>query len=156
MSRVHSRRNFLLFAPATIAFLSLARSVAGQNPPQNGSTSNPNANRPAGGGGLGGGFGGGGIAPGPGPAAHDGEFKPGKVTGMRDKAHTEPPAKPRKDLAADQQSMRDEVRRLVRDTQELKSAIDEIGPKQQLSAEFIGKTREIEKLARDIAALAKG
>lgn len=156
MSWVHSRRNFLKFAPPTFALFSLARSVAAQNPPQGGTTTNPNSNRPAGSGGGGGGLGGGGIAPGPGPAAHDGEFKPGRVTGMHDRDHTEPPAKPRKDLAADQKSMRQEVQQLARDTEELKKAIEQIGPKQTLSVELIGKTREIEKLAHEIAALAKG
>jgi hypothetical protein len=95
------------------------------------------------------------MAPGPGPTARDGDFKPGKLTGMRDKDHTEPPAKPRKDLAADQKSMREEVVQLVRDTQELKKSIEQVGPKQPLPAELIGNTREIEKLAHEIAALAK-
>jgi hypothetical protein len=52
--------------------------------------------------------------------------------------------------------MRDDVRQLVRDTQELKTAVEQGGPKQSLSAEMIGKTKEIEKLAHNIAALAKG
>ncbi len=156
MSWVHSRRNFLKFAPPTFALLSLARSVAAQNPPQGGATTNPNTNKQAGagGGGFGGGGGGGGM--GPGPAAHDGDFQPGRVTGMRDKSKTDTPAKPRKDLAADQRSMKDEVQRLVRDTQELKQGIEEIGPKQPLTLELIGKTKEIEKLAHDIAALTRG
>ena len=62
MSRVHSRRDFLKFAPPTIAPLSLARSVAAQNPIQPGATTNPATNKPVGGAG---------ITPGPGLAAHD-------------------------------------------------------------------------------------
>lgn len=155
MSRVHSRRKFLLFAPGAVALFSMAQSAHAQNPPQGGSTTNPTTNKPVGGGGggFGGGGGGGGLAPG--PAGHDGSFQPGRVTGMRDKSKTDTPTKPRKDLAADQKSMRDEVEHLVRDTQELKKAIDEFGPTQRLSADLIGKTKEIEKLAHDIAALAK-
>ena len=152
MSRVHSRRNFLLFTSAAVAFFSMARGVFAQNPPQGGQSGNPNPNRPLGMGG-GGGFGGGGMAPG--PAARDGDFKPGKVSGTHDKDRPEPPPKPRKDLAADQKSMRNEVQQLVRDTQELKKAIEHVGPKQQLSVELVGKTKEIEKLAHEIAALAK-
>ena len=154
MSRQHSRRNFLMFASGTLTLLSVAPRIAAQNPPQGGSTTNPNPNRPPNLGGGGGGFGGGGLPPG--PAGHDGDFKPGKVTGMRDKDHTEPPAKPRKDLAADQKSMRNEVQQLVRETQELKQALEQVVPKLQISAEMIDKTKEIEKLAREIAALAKG
>jgi len=157
MSWVHSRRKFLLFAPAAVALFSMARNVFAQNPPQGGSATNPNSNRPAGNGGGfgGGGYGAGGTAPGPGPAARDGDFKPGKVSGMHDKDHSEPPSKPRKDLTADQKSMREEVQQLVRDTQELKNAIEQVGPKQRLPGELIGKTKEIEKLAHEIAALAK-
>jgi len=144
----------LLFAPGVVALFSMARSALAQNPPQGGPTTNPNMNKPVGSGGGGGGFGGGGMAPG--PAAHNGDVQPGRVTGMRDKSKTDTPDKPRKDLAADQKSMRDEVQQLVRDTQELKKAIEQVEPKQALSPEMIGKTKEIEKLARDIAALAKG
>jgi hypothetical protein len=74
---------------------------------------------------------------------------------MRDKSKTEPPAKPRKDLAADQKSMRGEVQQLARDAQELKNAIEQVGPMQALPTELIGKTKEIEKLAHEIATLAK-
>jgi len=158
MSRDHSRRNFLLLAPGALTLLSVAPGIDAQNPPQGGSTTNPTSNRPAssgGGGGFGGGGSGGGGLP-PGPAGHDGDFKPGKISGMHDKDHNEPPAKPRKDLAADQKNMRTEVQQLVRDTQELKKALEQIGAKQPLSEELIGKTKEIEKLAREIAVLAKG
>jgi hypothetical protein len=153
MIRVHSRRKFLVLAPGTVALFSMVRGVLAQNPPQGGGTANPNTNRPASA--VGGGFGGGGIAPGPGPAARDGDFKPGKLTGMRDMYHSEPPAKPRKDLAADQKSMRGEVQQLARDAQELKNAIEQVGPMQALPTELIGKTKEIEKLAHEIATLAK-
>jgi hypothetical protein len=52
--------------------------------------------------------------------------------------------------------LRDEVLQLVRDSQELKKAVEQVGPKQPLSAEMVSKTKEIEKLARSIATLAKG
>jgi hypothetical protein len=155
MNPDHSRRNFLKFAPGTIALFSIAQSALAQNPPAGGATANPNNNHPSGsgGGGGGGGFGGGRSA---GPAGHDGDFQPGKVTGMGDRQHLDHPAKPKKDLAANQKSMREDVQQLVRSTQELKKAIEEFGPQRALSADMIGKTKEIEKLAHDIAELAKG
>jgi hypothetical protein len=150
MSPDQSRRNFLKFAPGTIALLSMAQAVLAQNPPQGGS--NPTGNRPPGSGGGGGGFG---HGMSPGPAGHDGDFQPGKV-GTHDHDKVEVPRKPRKDLVADQKSMREDVQQLVRTTQELKNAMEGFGPKRPLSAEMIGKTKEIEKLAHDIAELAKG
>lgn len=158
MGWFHSRRNFLFFVPGTVALFSMARGALAQNPPPGGSTTTPptrSGGTGGGGGGFGGGGGGGGGLP-PGPAGHDGDFQPGRVTGMRDKSKADTPSKPRKDLAADQKSMRDDVERLVRETHELNKAIEEFGPKQPLPAEVIGKTKEIEKLAHDIAALAKG
>ncbi len=92
----------------------------------------------------------------PGPAEHDGEFQPGRVGGAHELDKVEVPRKPRKNLAADQKSMREDVQELVRSTQELKKAMEAFGPKQSLSADMIGKTKEIEKLAHDIAELAKG
>ena len=151
MSPDHSRRNFLKFAPGTIALLSIARGALAQNAPPGG-PANPTNKQNTGTGG-GGGFGGGMS---PGPAAHNGDFDPGKVSSIHDKSKTEPPSKPRKDLAADQKSMREEVQQLVRDTQDLMNAVEQFGSEQPLSPELIGKTKEIEKLAHDIAALAKG
>jgi hypothetical protein len=150
MSPDRSRRNFLKFAPGTIALFSMAQAALAQNPPQGGS--NPTGNRPPGSGG-GGGYGHG-IPPG--PAGHDGDYQPGKVGGAHEHDKVEVPRKPRKDLAADQKSMREDVQQLVRTTQELKNAMEGFGPKQPLSAEMIGRTKEIEKLAHDIAELAKG
>jgi hypothetical protein len=147
MSPNHSRRNFLKFAPGAIALFSMAQSALAQNPPP------PGGIRPPGGSGGGGGFGGG--MP-PGPAGHDGDYQPGRVGGAHTHDKVEVPHKPRKDLAADQKSMREDVQQLVRSTQELKNAMEGFGPKQPLSAEMIGKTKEIEKLAHDIAELAKG
>jgi hypothetical protein len=154
MSPDHSRRNFLKFVPGAIALFSVARTALAQNPPQGGGTTNPTGVRPPSSGGGGGGFGGGGRPPG--PAGHDGDFQPGKADGTYAHDKVEVPRKPRKDLAADQKSMREEVQQLVRTTQELKKAMEGFGPKQPLSAEMIGKTKEIEKLAHDIAELAKG
>jgi hypothetical protein len=48
------------------------------------------------------------------------------------------------------------VHRLALDSQELSKAIAEFRPKQALSADLVAKTKEIEKLAHDIAELAKG
>jgi hypothetical protein len=59
-------------------------------------------------------------------------------------------------LEADQKSLRDEVRQLVQDSQELKNAVERAGLKEPLSAEMVSRTKEIEKLARSIATLAKG
>jgi hypothetical protein len=153
MSPDYSRRNFLKFAPGAIALFSMVQGALAQNPPQGGSTTNPTGGRPPSYGG-GGGFGGGGRPPG--PAGHDGEFQPGNADGMGKHEKVEVPHKPRKDLAADQKSMREDVQQLVRNTQELTKAMEGYGPKQPLSAEMIGKTKEIEKLAHDIAELAKG
>jgi hypothetical protein len=152
MTLDHSRRNFLKFAPGTVALFSMARSIFAQNPPPGGATTIPTGTKPSGSGGGGGGYGGG-MAPG--PAGHDGDFHPGRVTGMGDKQHLDKPAKPKKDLAAEQKSMREDVQQLVRSTQELKKALEGFGPKQPLSVDMIGKTKEIEKLAHDIAELAK-
>lgn len=151
MSPDHSRRNFLKFAPGTIALFSMAQAALAQNPPQGGT--NPTGNRPPGSGGGGGGFGHG-MAPG--PAGHDGDFQPGRVGGTHAHDKVEVPRKPRKDLAADEKSMREDVQQLVRTTGELQKALEGFGPKQPLSAQMIGRTREIEKLAHDIAELAKG
>ena len=138
-------------APGTVTLLSIVRGVLAQNPPPGG-PANP-TNRPNVGSGGSGGLGGG-IPPG--PAAHNGDFDPGKISEVRDARKSEPPTKLRKNLAADQKSMRDDVRQLVRDTQELRNAIEQFGPAQTLSVELIGKTKEIEKLAHYIAVLAKG
>jgi hypothetical protein len=151
MSPDHSRRNFLKFAPGAIALFSMAQTALAQNPPQG--VTNPIGNRQQGGGGGGGGYGHG--MP-PGPAGQDGDFQPGKVDGMHKHEKVEVPRKPRKDLAADQKNMRQDVQQLVRSTQELTKAMEGFGPKQPLSAEMIDKTKEIEKLAHDIAELAKG
>jgi hypothetical protein len=148
MSPDRSRRNFLKFAPGAVALLSMAQTAFAQNPPQG----NPPSNRPPGSGG-GGGYG---HGMGVGPAGHDGDFQPGRVEGTHTHDKVEVPRKPRKDLAADQKSMREDVQQLVRTTQELTKAMEGFGPKQSLSAELIGKTKEIEKLAHDIAELAKG
>jgi hypothetical protein len=154
MSPAHSRRNFLKFAPGAIALFSIAQTALAQNPPQGGATTNPTSARPSGSGGGGGGFGGGGKPPG--PAGHDGDFQPGQPDGMHKHEKVEVPRKPRKDLAADQKSMREDVQQLVRNTQELQKAMEGFGAKQPLSEEMIGKTKEIERLAHDIAELAKG
>ena len=156
MSPDHSRRNFLKLAPGAIALFSIAQTALAQNPPQSGSSTNPTGARPPsyGGGGGGGGFGGGGRPPG--PAGQDGNFQPGNADGMHNHEKAEAPHKPRKDLAADQKSMREDVQQLVRNTQELTKAMEGLGAKQPLSAEMIAKTKEIEKLAHDISELAKG
>jgi hypothetical protein len=153
MSPDRSRRNFLKFAPGAIALFSMARTALAQNPPTSGTTSNPPSNRPPGASSGNGGYGHG--MP-PGPAGHDGDYQPGKVGGAHEHDKVEVPRKPRKNLAADQKTMREDVQQLVRTTQELKNAMEGFGPKQPLSAEMIGKTKEIEKLAHDIAELAKG
>ena len=150
MSPDHSRRNFLKFAPGAIALFSIVQTAFAQNPPQG----NPPSNRPPGSGGGGGGGFGHGMPPD--PAGRDGDFQPGRVEGTHAHDKVEVPRKPRKDLAADQKSMREDVQQLVRTTQELKNAMEGFGSKQSLSAEMIGKTKEIEKLAHDIAELAKG
>jgi hypothetical protein len=150
MSPDRSRRNFLKFAPGAVALFSLARTALAQNPPPG---NNPPTNRPPGSGG-GGGYGGGGTPPG--PAGHDGDYQPGRIGGSHAHDKVEVPRQPRKNLAADQKSMREDVQQLVRNTQELQKAIEGFAPKQPLSAEMIGKTKEIEKLAHQIAELAKG
>jgi hypothetical protein len=75
---------------------------------------------------------------------------------MHDKDKAEPPRKPRKDLAADQKSLREEVLQLVRDTQELQKAVEQSAGNPRLSATMQDKTKEIERLAHNIATLAKG
>jgi hypothetical protein len=93
---------------------------------------------------------------GPGPAQHGGDYQPPTISGPYDRKKDPAPKKPRKDLAADQKTLRDDVKQLALDTQELNKAIAQFGPKQALPAELVGKTKEIEKLAHDIAVIAKG
>jgi hypothetical protein len=158
MTPEYSRRNFFKHAPSAVFLLATARNVASlsaplQNPPTSG-TGGPTPTRPTP---VGGGNGGGG-GPGPGPAQHGGDYQPPTLSGPYDRKKDKDPAphKPRKDLAADQKTLRDDVRRLALDAQELSKAIAQFGPKQALPAELVGKTKDIEKLAHDIAELAKG
>ena len=145
MTSDHSRRNFLRYSSGAFLLITSARTaVAQQTPPPS-----PRPVSPAGGG-MGG--------PPPGPAQKAGDYQPPTLSGPFDRKRDKDPAprKPRKDLAADQKTLRDDVQRLAMETQELTRAISEFGPKQALSAELVGKTKEIEKLAHDIAELAKG
>jgi hypothetical protein len=163
MTPDHSRRNFLRYVPGALFVLTAAQTTSAQRPGQ-GSSINPGSGNPVDAqpstshGGLGGGGGVGGQTPPPGPAQKNGDYQPPTLEGPHDKSKDKDPAphKPRKDLAADQKTLRDEVQRLALDTQELNNAVAQFGPRQALSVELVGKTKEIEKLARDIAALAKG
>ncbi len=117
-----------------------------------GNNGQPISPRPfPGGGGIGGGTG-----QGPSPAQHGGDIQPQTISRPDRKNQDPAPSKPRKNLAADQRSLRDEVRQLVQDSQELKKAVERASAKQPLSAEMLSKTEEIERLAHNIAALAKG
>jgi len=160
MNSARSRRNFLTYLPG-ISLLLLAGSrrlvampTSEQNPVMNpGSSSqappahpSPNNN----------GSGGGNVGPGPGPAQHGGDYQPPTITRPEDKNKNPAPKKPRKDLEGDQKILRDEVRQLVLDSHDLKKAVEQFGPGRSLTTELIGKTKEIEKLAHNIAVLAKG
>jgi hypothetical protein len=154
-----SRRAFLKYAPGGALFVLTASGTAFvsatplQNPTTNqGNTGQPGTVHPP----LGGGYGGGGMHQGPGPAQHNGETESQTVTRPDDKKKDPAPRRPRKNLEADQKSLRDEVRQLVQDSQELKNAVERAGLKEPLSAEMVSRTKEIEKLARSIATLAKG
>jgi hypothetical protein len=150
MTPDHSRRNFLRYVPGVFLLASAARNVAAlsapqQSPPTTGNGAQPpnhqsNSGQP------------------PGPAQHAGDYEPPTLSGTHDRSNDKDPAprKPRKDLAADQKLLRDEVQRLALDAQELSKAVAQFGPKQPLTADLVGKTKEIERLARDIAVLAKG
>ena len=92
---------------------------------------------------------------GPDPAHHDGDVQTVKPLGQPPPKPKEP-AKPKKDLAADQKSLREQVQKLVSDTRDLKAAIEQAEAKKPLSAGMVDKTKEIEKLAHNIATLAKG
>ena len=158
MNSARSRRNFLTYLPGfTILILAGSRRVAAMLTPEQNPTMNqgnpgqapahpsPNSNGT-----------GGNIGPGPGPAQHGGDYQPINIGKPEDKNKNPAPRKPRKDLEADQKTLRDEVRQLVLDSHDLKKAVEQFGPGQSLSSELIGKTKEIEKLAHDIAVLAKG
>jgi len=156
MSSDHSRRVFLKIAPGGALFCWTASRTTDalvpsqQNPTVNqGSGTQSNSTRPSPGGS-------GGVGPGPGPAQHGGDYQPQTLPPPRPKNQDPAPQKPRKNLDADQKSLRDEVRQLVRDSYDLKQAIEQYGPKQTFSAEMVSKTREIERLAHSIATLAKG
>ncbi len=92
---------------------------------------------------------------GPDPAHHDGDVPTAQPLGLPP-PKAKPPSKPKKDLAADQKSIREQVQQLVRDTKDLQVALDQAQAKNNLSAQMIDKTKEIEKLAHNIATLAKG
>jgi hypothetical protein len=143
------RRNFLKYASGVLLLITAARNAVALRAPQQPPPPSPHPVSP-GGGGIGG--------PPPGPAQHGGDYQPPTLSGSYDRKKDKDPAphKPRKDLAADQKTLRDEVQRLALDTQELSKAVAEFGPKQALSAELVGRTKEIERLAHDIAVLAKG
>ncbi len=140
------RRNFLRYASGAFLLFTAARNTVALRAPQQTPPPSPHPVSPGGGTG------------GPGPAQHGGDYRPPTLSGTydRNKGKDPAPRQPRKDLAADQKSLRDDVQRLAMETQELTRAISEFGPKQTLSAELVGKTKEIEKLAHDIAELAKG
>jgi hypothetical protein len=156
-----SRRNFFRYVPGTFLLITAARNVAAlrapQQSPQNPPTGGVQPPHPMGGGN--GGSGGIGPGPGPGPAQHGGDYTMPTIVGPHDRRQDEKdpaPHRPRKNLVDDQKTLRDEVLRLVSDTRELNKAVAQFGPRQALSAEMVGKTKEIEKLAHDIAELAKG
>jgi uncharacterized protein YlxW (UPF0749 family) len=92
---------------------------------------------------------------GPDPAHHDGDVPTSQPLGLPP-PKPKPPSKPKKDLAADQKSIREQVQQLVLDTKDLQAALDQAQAKNNLSAQMIDKTKEIEKLAHNIATLAKG
>jgi hypothetical protein len=167
MNQDHSRRNFLRYVPGAFFLLSAASSATAQHSSQGSAMNpgNPGTTTPvsggssmggSGGGGFGGGGngGGGGGGMGPDPAHHDGDVQTPKPLGKPDKAKE--PAKPKKDLAADQKSLREQVQKLVSDTRDLKAAIEQAEARKPLSAGMLDKTKEIEKLAHNIATLAKG
>ena len=154
MTPDHSRRNFFGYVSGAFLLIAAVRNADASPAPQQSSGTQPPAHPPIGGGGSGGGGGFGG----PGPAQKGGDYQPPTISGPYDRKKDRDPApkKPRKDLVADQKTLRDDVQQLALDTQELSKAIAEFGPKQALSPDLVTKTREIEKLAHDIAELAKG
>jgi hypothetical protein len=157
MSSARSRRNFLTYLPGfAILLLTGSRRAAGmstpeQNPNQGSSGQAPPAHPSPNSNGSGGS-----VGAGPGPAQHGGDYQPINISRTEDKNKNPAPRKPRKDLEADQKTLRDEVRQLVLDSHDLKKAVEQFGSGRSLTAELIGKTKEIEKLAHNIAVLAKG
>jgi hypothetical protein len=160
MSSDHSRRNFLTRLPGyTFLALAVSRRASAlpaltQNPTMN--QGNPGQAPPAHPSPNSNGAGSGGMGPGPSPAQHGGDYQPINIARPEEKNKNPAPRKPRKDLEADQKLLRDQVRQLVLDSHDLKKAVEQVGPAQSLTAELIGKTKEIEKLAHNIAVLAKG
>ena len=156
MTPDQSRRNFFGYVSGAFLLITAARNANASPAPEqtSGAQSPPPLHPPMGNGGSGGG---GGIG-GPGPAQKGGDYQPPTISGPYDRKKDRDPApkKPRKDLAADQKTLRDDVRRLALDSQELNKAIAQFGPKQVLPADLVDKTKEIERLAHDIAELAKG
>ena len=144
MSSDRSRRAFLRYAPGgALLFWTASRNTDALIPPQQNPTMNQGSGNQStsshpspGGAGIG-------PGPGPGPAQHGGDYQPQTFPPPDRKNQDPAPRKPRKNLAADQRSLRDEVLQLVRDSQELKKAVEQVGPKQPLSAEMVSKTKEI-------------
>jgi len=145
-----------MYAPGfSLLLLASSRRAAAMLVPEQNPTMNPGQASPAHPSPNSNGSGGGSGGPGPGPAQHGGDYQPVNITRPEDKNKNPAPKKPRKDLEADQKTLRDEVRQLVLDSHDLKKAMDS-APTQSLTVELIGKTKEIEKLAHNIAVLAKG
>lgn len=151
MTSDHSRRNFFKYVPGVFLAIASARNAAALSAPQQAPPTTSNGAQPPNhqsSGGMGG----------PGPAQHGGDYQPPTLSGPYDRKKDKDPApkKPRKDLDADQKTLRGDVQQLALDTQELSKAIAQFGPRQALPADLVGKTKEIERLAHDIAELAKG
>jgi hypothetical protein len=157
MTPDHSRRNFFGFVSGAFLLITSARNAVASPTPQQSSGTQQPPRSPMGNGGGGTGGGGGGIG-GPSPSQKGGDYQPPTLSGSYDRKKDKDPApkNARKDLVADQKTLRDDVQRLALDTQELRQAIAEFGPKQALSPDLVTKTKEIERLAHEIAELAKG
>jgi hypothetical protein len=162
MSLDSSRRFFLRIVPGAIAGLVAFRAFAHAQP--QGQSTNGQA-IPKGSSGNGGSGAGGMVKP-PAPSGtEDGTLTPSPDStvapppGPRHAAHSDPPPAPKADpklLAANQTGIKTNVKRLAELAEELKKQVEETDATKVLSLDLIKKSQEIEKLAHQIATLARG
>lgn len=161
-----SRRIFLRIIPGAVAGL-LAFKAFAHEPPTgqatNGSTTPPPSKTNGGGGGSGGGLP---KAP-PMPGTEDGSLAPAQdstkalppTQNSHDRTQAVIPAAPKADpklLKENQSGIKTNVDKLAELAGELKKQVDETDATKVLSLDLIKKSQEIEKLAHQIATLARG
>jgi hypothetical protein len=156
MGREDSRRNFLKYVPVALVSLCVARSVAAQ--PQNGQNGAGQNGRPEGMGSGGGGIPTPKIVP-PGTDTNttldSSDGKPGAPSLLHGDKYEAPNPVIRRDPEQERIDMRIQVTKLASAAEELKKEVLKTDTTSVLSLDMIKHAQNIEKLARQIAQLAK-